>query len=81
MALDNASEPSDNRSVRRGPIEMRLILAKYQGDIPHRLLNTMDDDDDAFLASVQNLRSGGTGTWYEGERQRAEVEEAEDAGL
>ena len=34
-------------------------------DVPMSELDVWDDDNDAYLASVQNLRRGGRGIWYD----------------
>lgn len=47
----------------RGMFEMWSIMHPGR-DFPLDLLDTWDDDDDAYLASVQNLARGGRGVWY-----------------
>lgn len=56
--------------MKRGPIERYLIRNGYNSPVPHAWLDTFNDDDDAFLASVQNLDAGGKGVWYDSKGRR-----------
>ena len=58
---------------------MRLEPWEYEDrDVPYYQLDVFNDDQDAFLASVQDLRRGGHGIWYDqhdtGELERLKTE-------
>ena len=50
---------------RRTMIEKYFAKAGYDANIPMAYLNVFEDDDDAHIASLQNLLSGRTGAWYD----------------
>lgn len=61
---------------------MRLDPWEYEDrDVPFYQLDVFNNDHDAFLASVQDLRRGGHGIWYDqndsGELDRLKVEATE----
>lgn len=57
--------------MTRGPIERYMAKNGYGVPLPHYWLNVFEDDDDAQLASLQNLVAGGHGEWHGG-RERSE---------